>query len=142
MSHDGYALQPDSASTTPAASAAAARWFDLLTHDAHEAYEEADAALENDGGFLEPEGPDEANWTSLQRATRIVDCHPLSPELRTDGITPPNMAVDVSATEDSMWRAPENIRLTDREQILFENFLRRICSWVGPLPQLPHPSAF
>lgn len=132
MTHDGYVPQPESASTTPAASAAAARWFDLLTNDAREAYEEADAALGNDGGFLEPEDLDEDSWTALQRATRIVDCHPLSPELRNDGISPSNTAVDVTGAEETMWRAPETIRLLDREQVLFEIFLRRICSWVRP----------
>lgn len=126
---DWYAQQPDSASTTPAASTgvAAVRWFGLLANYAShpEALDEEaeDAPVGGqEGGFLDLfNGQDENDMTPLQRATKIVDdSQPL--EKRNP--------LEKAIGEEGMWQASGNILLLDREQILFGNFLHRICSWV------------
>lgn len=125
--------QTDSASTTPAASAgvAAVRWFGLLANDAsREAFQAADVPLGAEGGFLGPEdGQNEDDMTPLQRATRIIDNQPPGRDLPDEGNTPANPTTDLA--EEGLWEASENICLLGREQVLFENFLHRICPWVG-----------
>lgn len=125
----------DSASTTPVSSAsvAAVRWFDLLANDAPpEVFEEVDVPLGLEGGFLDPsDGQGEDAMTPLQRATRIIDGQPPARNVPEDGITPPAASQPMNLAEESLWKAPENICLLDRERGLFENFLLRICSWVG-----------
>ena len=117
--------QPESASTTPAASTsvAAARWFGLFANDvSRDLYLDTDVPQGLEGGFLDSlKGQDgEGATTPLQRATEIIDGQPL------DGA-----ATDREGfREEDMWQASENISLLDQEQVLFENFLRRICSWV------------
>ena len=130
---DKFPTQPESASTTPAASAAAARWFDLLANDTQEAFEESSAPLKLDGAFLNPSGSDsqdENGLTPLQRATRIVDDQQPSPNPADAAISPSGPLSSLEKEEESMWKAPAHILLLHREQVLFENFLRRICSWV------------
>ncbi|KAK7398535.1 hypothetical protein QQX98_012083 [Neonectria punicea] len=123
MEHSWFAQQPDSASTTPAGSTgvAAVRWFELLAHDAsREAFQESDAPPGLEGGFLDPlNGQDEDETTPLQRATKMIDGQPEERDLVGEG-----------AREEDMWQASENISLLEREQVLFENFLRRLCSWL------------
>lgn len=114
--------QPDSASTTPAASTsvAAVRWFGLLAnHDAlvSHAVEETDATAGQELGFLDLfNGQNEDDMTPLQRATKIIDGQPPEGNLLDE--------------EEAMWKATDNIFLLGREQCLFEHFLHRICSWV------------
>ena len=135
VANDWFGQQTDSASTTPAASAsvAAVRWFGLLANDAsREAFQEADAPLELEGGFLDPsDGQDGNDMTPLQRATRIIDGQPAAQNLPDGGINPANPMSDLE--EESMWQASESIILLHREQILFEHFIHQICSWVCPL---------
>ncbi|CAM1510823.1 Fc.00g083360.m01.CDS01 [Cosmosporella sp. VM-42] len=130
--NEWFGQQSDSAATSPAASAsvAAVRWFGLLASDAsREAFQEADAPLEVDGGFLDPsDGQDENDMTPLQRATRMIDGQPPVQDLHNEVMAPANPANSIS--EESMWQASENISLLDKEQILFENFIHRICSWL------------
>ncbi|KAH7171365.1 hypothetical protein EDB81DRAFT_710112 [Dactylonectria macrodidyma] len=132
VTNDGYGQQSDSASTTPAASAsvAAVRWFGLLANDAsHEASHEADFPLDLDGGFLEPsDGQNAVDLTPLQRATRIIDGQPPTQDLPAEGATHANSITGMA--EERLWQASENICLLEREQILFENFIHRICSWL------------
>ena len=130
--------QTDSTSTTPAASTsvAAVRWFGLVANDAsREALQAADAPLGVEGGFLDPsDGQDEDKMTPLQRATRMIDGQPPERErdLFDNARTPANSAMDsADFKEQSLWQAADKIWLLDREQILFENFLHRICPWVG-----------
>ncbi|KAL1849122.1 hypothetical protein VTK73DRAFT_9964 [Phialemonium thermophilum] len=116
--------QPESASTTPSASAsvAAVRWFDLLANDAsRDALDEVDLPPGLEGGFLDLfNGQDEGDLTPLQRATKAID-----------GQLPPVRRLgDDSAQERSMWQTQADISLLDREQGLFKNFLHRICSWL------------
>ncbi|SPO06992.1 related to quinate transport protein [Cephalotrichum gorgonifer] len=130
--------QSESASTTPAAGVAAVRWFGLLATDAsREALEDTDVSLGVDGalGFLGPEGElDENDMTPLQKATRIIDgqmgpAHDVGGEvIPGEAMTPANPRADQA--EERMWQASENICLLAREQVLFENFLNRICSWL------------
>lgn len=139
VSNDWFAgQQSESASTTPAAGVAAVRWFGLLATDAsREAFPEADVSLGVEGalGFLCPEGGlDDNDMTALQRATRIIDgqivpAHDVGGEVIPANImTPANPRTEQA--EEGMWQAPENICLLGREQVLFENFLNKICSWV------------
>ncbi|KAH6976162.1 hypothetical protein BKA56DRAFT_488860 [Ilyonectria sp. MPI-CAGE-AT-0026] len=132
VANDSSGQQSDSASTTPTASAsvAAVRWFGLLASDAsREAFQEADIALELEGGFLDPsDGQEENDTTPLQRATRIIDDQPPAQDLSEEGIAAASPITNLA--EKSMWQASANICLLDREQMLFENFLHRICSWL------------
>lgn len=118
---DWFRQQQDSASTPSAsASVAAVRWFGLLANDAsRDVLEEPDLPPGLEGGFLDLfNGQDEDDLTPLQRATRIIDGQP------------PGQVEDDGIQEKGMWQTPEDIPLLDREQILFKNFLHRICSWV------------
>lgn len=114
--------QPDSASTTPAASTsvAAVRWFGLLaSHDplVSSAIEHTDDTAGTEAGFLDLfNGQNEDDMTPLQRATKIIDGQPPEGHLFDE--------------EEAMWKAPANIPLLGPEQGLFEHFLHRICSWV------------
>ncbi|KAI5458839.1 hypothetical protein BGZ63DRAFT_362069 [Mariannaea sp. PMI_226] len=123
LPHDWFGQQPDSASTTPVASTsvAAVQWFDLLAKDASRvAFQEADAPPGLEGGFLDPfNGQYEDDTTPLQRATKIIDGQPLVGDL-----------IGEASRENDMWQASESISLLEREQILFENFLHRICPWL------------
>ncbi len=123
LAHDWFGEQPDSASTTPVASTsvAAVQWFGLLAKDASRvAFQEADLPPRLEGSFLDPfNGQYEDGATPLQRATKIIDGQPLAGDVVGDG-----------SRENDMWQAPDNISLLEREQILFENFLHRICPWV------------
>lgn len=132
VTQDWSGAQTDSASTTPAASAsvAAVRWFGLLTNDAsREAFQEADMPLGVEGGILDPSvGEDESQMTPLQRATRIIDSQPTAGEFPNQVTSPASVSTNLK--EERLWQASENICLLDQEQILFENFLHRICPWV------------
>lgn len=130
VAHDWQ--QQESASTSPSASAgvAAVRWFDLLANDAsRDALPEADVTVGVEGGFLDALGnQDEHDMTPLQRATRLIDkdsTQDLPDHTFTPGTTASNLV------EEGMWQASANITLLDREQVLFEHFLNRICSWVS-----------
>ncbi|RDL34802.1 Uncharacterized protein BP5553_07930 [Venustampulla echinocandica] len=121
IDNDWFGQQPDSAATTPAASTgvAAVQWFGLLAKDAsRETFQDADVEPGLEGGFLDPlndQYKDDA--TPLQRATKIIDSQPPEKDLVID-------------REEDMWQAQESISLLEREQILFENFLHRISSWL------------
>ncbi|KAF7561117.1 hypothetical protein G7046_g3027 [Stylonectria norvegica] len=126
--------QPLAATTTsPAASTsvAAVRWFGLLAQDvSREAFQPGDAPLELDGGFLGLlDGQDESDTSPLQRATRMIDGQPEASDPADKGFAQQGSPAS-NQLEESMWRASENISLLDREQILFTNFLHRICSWI------------
>ncbi|KAM5343754.1 hypothetical protein ACJ41O_012291 [Fusarium nematophilum] len=130
VTHDGG--QSDSASTTPSASAsvAAVRWFGLLANDAsRDALQEVDVPLGAEGGLLDPsDGQDENDMSPLQRATKIIDGQPPTPSLADEGIAA--MSPLVNLAEENLWQASENICLLEREQVLFENFLHRMCPWL------------
>lgn len=102
---------------------AAVQWFGLLTRDAsREFQDDAPSALE--GGCLDPfSGHDGNATTPLQHATKIIDDQP--PEKTPTG---------KGSGEEAMWQAPQSIVLLEHEQILFANFLHRICSWVCSPP--------
>lgn len=123
---------PDSASTTPTASAsvAAARWFGLLSNDVSRGVlHEAEFPPGFEGGLLDPIlNQHDGNLTPLQRATRIVDSDQL-PGSGGEGRFA-SERTSTTAGEESLWRASENISLLDREQVFFQTFLHRICPWV------------
>ncbi|KAF5017327.1 hypothetical protein F66182_10756 [Fusarium sp. NRRL 66182] len=130
---DWFGGQPDSASTTPVASASAAavRWFGILANDASgEAFQDADAPLGLDGCLLDtsPDGHAESDITPLQRATRMIDSQPIEPDMPDRGLGAGGRTGNVA--EESLWQATESISLLAREQSLFQNFLHRICSWL------------
>ena len=128
----GPNVVPDSASTTPTASAsvAATRWFGLLSNDAARGVlQEEDVSLGFDGGLLDPIlNHHDGDLTPLQRATRIVDSDQ-SPDSSREGRIALESAL-TTASEASFWQASENISLLDREQDFFQTFLHRICPWV------------
>lgn len=109
------------------------RWFGLVASDAsREALQAADAPLGVEGGFLDPsDGQDESDMTPLQRATRMIDGQPPEQErsLSDDGSAQVNPTTVVA--EEGLWQAANKIWLLDREQMLFENFLHRICPLVS-----------
>lgn len=123
---------PESASTTPTASAsvAAARWFGLLSNDAAGGVlPEAEIPLVLDGGLHDSVlNQHDADLTPLQRATRIVDSVQLPEHGQETRLIPSHPVT--TAAEKSFWQAPENISLLDQEQLFFQTFLHRICSWV------------
>jgi hypothetical protein len=111
--------EPESATTSPSASAgvAAVRWFGLFASDvSQEAVQDASGPLGFDG-LLDNTGDDETA-SPLQLATRIIDAH--QGEMQGEDIP-----------EESLWQASESIQLLPPEQLLFEHFLHRICSWVS-----------
>jgi hypothetical protein len=121
--YDWFAHQSDSTATSPAASTgvAAVQWFGLLTRDtSHNVFEDhVDTAPTPDAGFLDSlNSRDGDNDTPLQRATKTIDGQP------TDS------NVEAGKREEDMWQSSESITLLEREQVLFANFLHRICSWV------------
>lgn len=127
--------QPDSASTTPAASgcAPAVRWFGLLASDApSEILQDAELQFTFDGASLEISTvSDEDNITPLQSATRIVDKQRTALDNLPDRSKHlSNNGPSTQQTEEALWQAPEGISLLPLEQMFFENFLRRICPWV------------
>lgn len=122
----GLGLDPNSAATTPVASAsvAAERWFGLLANSQYIApdhthqdtgFSAEDAPPDDSGpggggggGFLDLfNGQNEDEMTPLQRATKIID-----------------------GPDASTWQAPQNIHMLHTEQVLFEHFINRICSWL------------
>ncbi|KAB5542529.1 hypothetical protein GE09DRAFT_1037150 [Coniochaeta sp. 2T2.1] len=127
--HDAYLTQdwfgehPDWASASPAASTgvAAVQWFGLLAKDASlEAHQETEVSSGSEGNFLDPLNTQyEGETTPLQRATRNIDGQPAVSDSGVD-----------RGREQDFWQAPESIALLGREQILFENFLHRICPWL------------
>ncbi|KAB5536256.1 hypothetical protein GE09DRAFT_971660 [Coniochaeta sp. 2T2.1] len=123
LTQDWFGEHPDWASASPAASTgvAAVQWFGLLTKDASlEAHQEAEVPSGSEGNFLDPLNTQyEGETTPLQRATRNIDGQPVVSDSGID-----------SGREQDFWQAPESIALLGREQILFENFLHRICPWL------------
>jgi hypothetical protein len=119
MEQDSFGDQTGSAGTTPIASAsvAAVRWLDLLTsHTSPLTYPDTNVPIAFDRDSLESlDNQDEGDLTALQNATKAIDNRPDSEDLN----------------DDTFWRASESIALLDEEQTLFENFLHRICPWVG-----------
>ncbi|KEF56118.1 uncharacterized protein A1O9_07699 [Exophiala aquamarina CBS 119918] len=137
LSSDTYTnqRQPDSASTTPAASgcAPAVRWFGLLANDApSEILQDAELQFAFDGTSLEVSAiSDEDNITPLQMATRIVDKQRTPRDNLSDRSKPLlDNGPPTQQTEEALWQASEGISLLPSEQMFFENFLRRICPWV------------
>lgn len=119
MDHDFFGDQTRSAGTTPIASAsvAAVRWLDLLTsHTSPQTFPDNNLPIAFDRDSLESlENQDEGDLTALQYATKAIDNRPESDDM----------------SDDTFWQASESIALLDDEQTLFENFLHRICPWVG-----------
>lgn len=82
-----------------------------------------------EGDFLYPlDGQNENNMTPLRRATRIIDSQPSPDDTSGEAMATANSVSNV--TEEDMWQASENISLLEKEQMLFEDFLHRICPWV------------
>uniref|UniRef100_A0A4E9E818 Transcription factor domain-containing protein n=1 Tax=Gibberella zeae TaxID=5518 RepID=A0A4E9E818_GIBZA len=121
---DWFTAQSESASTTPAssASAAAVRWFGILSNEApNEEFLEAET-LQGDLLDTSPEGRADSDITPLQRATRAIDTQPEISDRRNSRTS--------NISEESLWQASKSISLLDQEQGLFQNFLHRICSWL------------
>jgi hypothetical protein len=129
LTFDWFGEQPDS-EASPAASTgvAAVQWFGLLAKDAsREAHQETDVPAGSEVNLLDPFNAQyEGETTPLQRATRIIDGQPVGKD-----------SVPGGGREQDFWQSSESITLLEREQILFENFLHRICSWVG-FPSSPY----
>lgn len=108
-----------SASTTPIASTsvAAVRWLGLLTsHTSPQTFETNEPPPAIDRDSLDSlDNQDGNNLTALQQATQAIDGQLTSEDLSLE----------------TFWQASENIALLDDEQYLFENFLHKICPWVG-----------
>jgi hypothetical protein len=126
---------PDSTSTTPAAAgcAPAVRWFGLLANDApSEILQDAELQFAFDGPSLEISAvSNENDITPLQCATRIVDKQLTSHDDPSGGSKHLlDNALRIHQIEEALWQAPDGISLLPQEQMLFENFLRRICPWV------------
>ncbi|VUC30179.1 unnamed protein product [Clonostachys rosea] len=101
---------------TASVSVAAARWFGLF----REELQERDVSPSVEWGFPGPlDGQDDSDMTQLQRATKLIDDQNLEGDFANE--------VDC---EQDMWQASESITLLEREQILFENFVHRICAWL------------
>jgi hypothetical protein len=90
-----------------------------LTRDVSRGFPDDDPSA-HEGGFLDSFTSHEGNATSpLQRATKIIDDQ-----------LPESAPTDKGGGEEAMWQASQSIVLLEHEQILFANFLQRICSWV------------
>lgn len=96
------------------------QWFGLLTRDVSREIEQEDSGAGLEGVQFEPfVNTEEHTTTPLQNATKIVDGH-----LESEN---PN---DVPLREEDNWQARDSIALVGREQVLFANFIHKICSWV------------
>jgi hypothetical protein len=118
VGNHGIQQQADSPLTprTASVSVAAARWFGLFRDE----LQERDVSPSVEWGFPGPlDGQDDNDMTQLQRATKLIDDQHLQNDFADEG-----------SCEQDMWQASESISLLEREQILFENFVHRICSWV------------
>jgi hypothetical protein len=122
LSYDYFAQQVNSAVTSPATSTgvAAVQWFGLLTRDVSRDIDQEDSGSSFEGVHFEPfDNREEHTTTPLQNATKIVDGQ-LESEDRND----------VPLREEDNWQARDSIALVGREQVLFANFIHKICSWV------------
>ncbi|CAH0042255.1 unnamed protein product [Clonostachys rhizophaga] len=118
VDNHGIQQQADSPLTprTASVSVAAARWFGLFRDE----LQERDVSPSVEWGFPGPlDGQDDNDMTQLQRATKLIDDQHLEKDLANEG-----------SCEQDMWQASESISLLEREQILFENFIHRICLWL------------
>lgn len=125
--YDFLAPHSESTATSPAASTgvAAVQWFGLLTRDVSRGFPDDDPSA-HEGGCLDAFTSHESNATSpLQHATKIIDDQP-----------PESVPTGKGGGEEAMWQASQSIVLLEHEQILFANFLERICSWVCSPPRV------
>lgn len=136
VNYDWFAAQPESASSTPSVptQSAALRWLGVLTSNASgDAFPDADVAQHLDTGFLRgADGDGDGSLTPLQRATRAVD------DRAADNNDLLASDADDSVYTQLPWQS-ENIDLLHDEQMLFNRFLRRICSWVCILRAWSYP---
>lgn len=132
LTYGWFGHTPDSTTSTSARSTnlAVIRWFGVLTgNGSHDALSDPFPTLSLDCGFLDRvEGQNEEDLTPLQRATRAVDGRQPSPTALEDSVLPVETNLFLNGTFS--WQSTENITLLREEQILLQNFLRRISPWV------------